>query len=215
MPGRSSWPPILLLTPPDVPIATLEPTSETANGNFGYVPGSVMISADGSEDPAGGIVWIMDTANGEIHAYSTLSLSTELWNSGPGSIATVKFAVPTVANGQVFVGTQDSLEVFGLTGATTPAQAPTAPGESGRPGAIGLGRGAELDRQHGLAQLCHELCHSNIHRPRELLDGGQCRTGVDERHHYRVGADTRLITTSGSWGAIRPVRLARRMWQRP
>ena len=113
--------------PPTVPVATLEPTSETANGNFGYLPGSVMISADGSEDPAGGIAWIMDTSNDELHAYSTLSLSTELWNSGPGSIAGVKFAVPTVANGQVFVGTQNSLQVFGLTGASTPAQAPNAP----------------------------------------------------------------------------------------
>ena len=113
--------------PPTVPVATLEPTSETANNNFGYLPGSVMISADGSEDPAGGIAWIMDTNNDELHAYSTLSLSTELWNSGPGSIAAVKFAVPTVANGQVFVGTQDSLQVFGLTGASTPAQAPSAP----------------------------------------------------------------------------------------
>ncbi len=113
--------------PPTVPVATLEPTSQTSNNNFGYLPGSVMISADGNEDPAGGIVWIMDTNNGEIHAYSTLSLSTELWNSGVGSIAAVKFAVPTVANGQVFVGTQDSLQVFGLTGANTPAQAPNAP----------------------------------------------------------------------------------------
>ena len=69
----------------------------------------------------------MDLSNGELHAYSTLSLSTELWNSGPGSIAGVKFAVPTVANGQVFVGTQNSLQVFGLTGANTPAQAPNAP----------------------------------------------------------------------------------------
>ena len=113
--------------PPTVPVATIEPTSETANGDFGYLPGSVMISADGSEDPAGGIAWIMDLSNGEIHAYSTLSLSTELWNSGPGSIQGVKFAVPTVANGQVFVGTQNSLQAFGLTGANTPAQAPSAP----------------------------------------------------------------------------------------
>ena len=113
--------------PPTVPVATIEPTSETANGNFGYLPGSVMISADGSEDPAGGIAWIMDTNNDELHAYSTLSLSTELWNSGPGSIAAVKFAVPTVANGQVFVGTQDSLQAFGLTGPSTPAQPPNAP----------------------------------------------------------------------------------------
>ena len=113
--------------PPDVPVAALEPTSETANSDFGYLPGSVMISADGSEDPAGGIAWIMDTSNDELHAYSTLSLSTELWNSGPGSIAAVKFAVPTVANGQVFVGTQNSLQVFGLTGPSTPAQPPNTP----------------------------------------------------------------------------------------
>ncbi len=113
--------------PPTVPIATLEPTSETANNNFGYLPGSVTISADGGEDPAGGIAWIMDTNNNELHAYSTLSLSTELWNSGPGSIAAVKFAVPTVANGQVFVGTQNSLQAFGITGPSTPAQAPNAP----------------------------------------------------------------------------------------
>jgi autotransporter-associated beta strand protein len=113
--------------PPTVPIAAIEPTSETANNNFGYLPGSVTVSADGSEDPAGGIAWIMDTNNNELHAYSTQSLSTELWNSGPFSIAAVKFAVPTVANGQVFVGTQNSLQVFGLTGPGTPAQAPNAP----------------------------------------------------------------------------------------
>ncbi len=113
--------------PPNVPVATLEPTSETANSDFGYLPGSVMISANGSEDPAGGIVWIMDLNNNELHAYSSLSLSTELWNSGPGSIAGVKFAVPTVANGQVFVGTHNSLQVFGITGPSTPAQPPNAP----------------------------------------------------------------------------------------
>jgi autotransporter-associated beta strand protein len=113
--------------PPTIPVATIEPTSETANNNFGYVPGSVMITANGSEDPNGGIAWIMDRNNNEIHAYSTLSLSTELWNSGPGSIATVKFAVPTIANGQVFVGTQNSLQAFGITGPGTPAQPPKAP----------------------------------------------------------------------------------------
>jgi hypothetical protein len=113
--------------PPNVPVATIEPTSETALSDFGYVPGSVTISANGSEDPAGGIVWIMDRNNNELHAYSSLSLSTELWNSGPGSIGTVKFAVPTVANGQVFVGTQNSLQVFGITGPSTPAQPPNAP----------------------------------------------------------------------------------------
>jgi autotransporter-associated beta strand protein len=113
--------------PPTVPVAAVEPTSETATNNFGYVPGSVMITANGSEDSAGGIVWIMDTGNNEIHAFSSLSLSTELWNSGGGSISTVKFAVPTIANGQVFVGTQNGLQSFGITGASTPAQPPNTP----------------------------------------------------------------------------------------
>ena len=82
----------------------------------------------------------MDTNNDELHAYSALSLNTELWNSGPGSIATVKFAVPTIANGQVFVGTQDSLQVFGLTGANTPVQAPECSGQRERPSIIGFVR---------------------------------------------------------------------------
>jgi fibronectin-binding autotransporter adhesin len=112
---------------PTVPVATLEPTSETANNNFGYVPGSVMVSANGEEDSDGAVVWIVDRNNSELDAYSALSLNTELWSSGQSSIATVKFAVPTIANGQVFVGTQDSLQVFGLTGASTPTQVPNAP----------------------------------------------------------------------------------------
>jgi hypothetical protein len=37
---------------------------------------------------------------------------------GHADRAGVKFAVPTVANGQVFVGTQNNLRSFGLTGAS-------------------------------------------------------------------------------------------------
>jgi fibronectin type 3 domain-containing protein len=110
---------------------TIQPLSESANTNFGYLPGSVVVSANGSEAPGGGIVWVMDTANNELHAYSSLTLNTELWNSndkaGDALGSALKFAVPTVANGQVFVGTSNSLMVYGLTGAGAPAQAPNAP----------------------------------------------------------------------------------------
>ena len=114
------------ITNPSEPydVAAIAPISETANGNFGYVPGSVEVSANGDEDPQDAVVWIMDNNNGELHAYSALSLSTELWNSGAGSIATVKFSTPDIANGEVFVGTQNGLQVFGLTGPGSPAQAP-------------------------------------------------------------------------------------------
>lgn len=97
---------------------TLTRTSQTANKNFGYLPGSVTVSSNGS---VGGIVWAMDRNANQIHAYDATTLSTELWNSGQraggaDSVgAVMKFAVPTVANGKVYVGTNDSLVVYGLT----------------------------------------------------------------------------------------------------
>ena len=87
-----------------------------------------MISADGEEDPAGGIAWIMDRNNDELHAYSALSLEHRIVEQRTGQHRRRSSSRcrpwPTA---QVFVGTQDSLQVFGLTGANTPAQAPNAP----------------------------------------------------------------------------------------
>ncbi|ODQ71026.1 hypothetical protein LIPSTDRAFT_73614, partial [Lipomyces starkeyi NRRL Y-11557] len=90
-------------------------TSQTAISDFGDFPGSVIVSANGI---AAGIVWIMDRRANQIHAYDATNLATELWNSGQmsgdnlGSV--VKFAVPTVANGKVYVGTRNSVVVYGL-----------------------------------------------------------------------------------------------------
>ncbi len=179
--------------PPTVPVATLEPTSETANSDFGYLPGSVMISADGSEDPAGGIAWIMDLNNDELHAYSTLSLSTELWNSGPGSIAGVKFAVPTVANGQVFVGTQDSLQVFGLTGANTPAQAPNAPANLSAQALSGSAVELNWTDSTVSPNFATNYAIQESTDGVEFHDGRQCRPGVDELHRHRPEPEHDLL----------------------
>src|SRR5262249_34128562 len=92
--------------------------SQTANGNFGYLPGSPTISANGTSN---GIVWIEDTQNNQLHAFDATTMATELWNSsqkaggGDSMGAAVKFAVPTEANGEVVVGTKTSLVVYGLT----------------------------------------------------------------------------------------------------
>ncbi len=100
----------------------LTATSQTAITNFGYLPGSLSISSSGTNN---GIVWAMDTNLNEIHAYDASTFGTELWNSsqaagGADNLgAAVKFAVPTIANGEVYVGTKTGLVVYGLTPAAS------------------------------------------------------------------------------------------------
>ncbi|HYT06918.1 MAG TPA: hypothetical protein VEL77_04640 [Rugosimonospora sp.] len=95
------------------------PTSHSAD-TFPLFGASAVISSNG---PAGGIIWALDTsgyatsAPAVLHAYDATNLGTELYaspssGSGAAGIA-VKFAVPTVANGKVYVGTQNELSVFG------------------------------------------------------------------------------------------------------
>lgn len=88
-------------------------------------------------DNSNAIVWALD--NGQyctqqapgcgpavIHAYDATNLGTELWNSsqGTGNSAglAVKFTVPTVANGKVYVGTRGNNSVGTDTTATIPGE---------------------------------------------------------------------------------------------
>lgn len=72
-------------------------------------------------DNSNGIVWALDITNyctpqspgcgpTILHAYSAATLNTEYWNSTDGTNNTggnaVKFTIPTVANGKVYVGTR-------------------------------------------------------------------------------------------------------------
>lgn len=96
-------------------------TFSSQSSNFFRWPGaSPVISADGSAD---GIVWALET-NGSgaplvLHAYSARDVSTELYNSNQEMVRdnpgpAIKFAVPTVMNGKVYVGSQFNVSVFGL-----------------------------------------------------------------------------------------------------
>ena len=95
--------------------------------NFGFTGVTPTISASGANDA---ILWGLDV-NGYgipqkptsspmvLHAYDASSLFTELYSSDQTGTRdrmgdAVKFNTPTVANGHVYVGTQTSLEVFGL-----------------------------------------------------------------------------------------------------
>jgi outer membrane protein assembly factor BamB len=78
---------------------------------FGF-PGAVpSISANGTED---GIVWIVDS-EAHLRAYAAADLLHPLLDTGSLG-GYVKFSTPTIADGLVFVGTQDSLVILGLPG---------------------------------------------------------------------------------------------------
>jgi hypothetical protein len=89
-----------------------------SSGEFGYPGGSPVVSANGAQD---GIVWMVgNSGTAVLHAFDANDLTTELYNSTQARkkrdamTGYVKFSVPTIANGQVFVGSVKRLTVFGL-----------------------------------------------------------------------------------------------------
>jgi hypothetical protein len=88
---------------------------------FGSRGGTPSISADGTTD---GIVWVVDPTSNELRAYDAANVAREVYNSDQAPAVrdqlggATKFSVPTVADGQVFVGTGNSLVIYGLLPAT-------------------------------------------------------------------------------------------------
>src|SRR5262249_5318099 len=93
------------------------PSSQTPTG-LGFPGSSPSVSSSGSTN---GIVWALDSnafcttqspacGPAVLHAYDAANLGTELWNSslhsGDAAGYAVKFTLPTVANGKVYVGTR-------------------------------------------------------------------------------------------------------------
>jgi hypothetical protein len=114
--------------------------SSASSSAFGWPGGTPSVSAAGAQ---AGLVWILNTSAyctnqspgcgpAVLHAYDATNLMSELWNSSQVSADAagnaVKFTVPTVANGKVYVGTRGNntggaylstsvsgeLEVYGL-----------------------------------------------------------------------------------------------------
>lgn len=91
---------------------------------FGWPGTQPTISANGTVN---GIVWALDvsgtyTYSAVLHAYDALTMN-ELYNSAQlardNAALAMKFSVPTVINGKVYVGTRSELEVYGLLGGAT------------------------------------------------------------------------------------------------
>ena len=92
--------------------------SSASSQSFVYPGATPTLSAAGTNNA---ILWAIDAATpGVLHAYDPSNLNTEFWNSSQAANnrdqagAGVKFTVPTVANGKVYIGTQTELDVYGL-----------------------------------------------------------------------------------------------------
>ena len=98
------------------------PVSQTVQRTYGFPGATPSISANGTNN---GIVWTLQMGTPAVLvAGNATNLTTELYNSSQASgnrdrLANgTKFAVPTVADGKVFVGNSNSVSVFGLLAGT-------------------------------------------------------------------------------------------------
>ncbi len=106
-------------------ILALSPPASQSAETLGPQGATPVISSNGSNNA---ILWLIDTsgalatpnAPAILRAYDPNNLSNEIYNSAMAAAsrdtagAAVKFTVPTVANGKVYLGTQTELDVYGL-----------------------------------------------------------------------------------------------------
>jgi hypothetical protein len=93
------------------------PASESAT-TFAFPGATPSVSSNGTQNS---IVWAVENQGGAgvLHAYDTTNLPSELYDSNQASggrdhFSDNKFITPMVANGKVYVGTKNSVAVFGL-----------------------------------------------------------------------------------------------------
>jgi len=88
-------------------------TTPSSRGSyvFGFPGAQPAVSSNGSSN---GIVWAVEYSKtaAALHAFDATDVSKELYRSGSLG-AGAKWAVPTVINGKVYVGTRSKLFVFG------------------------------------------------------------------------------------------------------
>jgi len=93
-------------------------TAPIAQGSqqYGYPGGNMSVSSNGAN---GGILWTIEAGGINIlHAYDATDVSKELYNTNQAGTrdkfgAAVRFTVPTVINGKVYVAGKTELAAFG------------------------------------------------------------------------------------------------------
>ena len=111
VPGTATLPGSLAFTPTSV-------TSVTPPGNYNTGGFQPVISANGT---ANGIAWALSVGSGNLYAFDASNLGTTLFDSSvnpsrDAPAAAVKFTVPVVANGKVYLAGQGAVMVYGLLG---------------------------------------------------------------------------------------------------
>src|SRR5579864_6120235 len=94
-------------------------TAITGTHTYGFPGATPVVSANNASN---GIVWTLERVplgNAVLHAYDASNVANELYNSNQAGTrdqfgTIVKFVVPTVANGRVYVGAKGHLVDFGL-----------------------------------------------------------------------------------------------------
>jgi hypothetical protein len=91
------------------------PSSQSTH-HFGYPGTTPSVSANGTTN---GIVWAIENGGAVLYAYDATDLTKELYNSNQAAnnrdhFSGNKFITPMVVNGRVYVGTANSVAVFGL-----------------------------------------------------------------------------------------------------
>src|SRR5258708_30603440 len=104
-------------------LLSTSPTSKSAH-TFNFSGPTPPVSSSGTSN---GIVWALDNSQWgsscastsscqNLYAYDATNLATLLYSNGGQNTRSgaVKFVVPTVAHGKVYVGGQNTLTVYGL-----------------------------------------------------------------------------------------------------
>lgn len=110
-----------------MPGGVLNPTPRDSQSleNLGPQGATPVLSSNGANNA---VIWLIDTSGALVtpntpailRAFDAGNLSNEIYNSATAPMdrdkagLAVKFTVPTVANGKVYVGTQTELDVYGL-----------------------------------------------------------------------------------------------------
>jgi hypothetical protein len=95
------------------------PGAPTAKGTvkFGNPGATPAVSANGNKN---GIVWLLETKAWNdfndrpavLHAFDASNIAHEIYNSVAGPA--MRFTIPTIANGRVYVGAKGEVDVYGL-----------------------------------------------------------------------------------------------------